>query len=151
MTRPEIPGISDRLGLVFTSLVMLLLCLAPPSPAATAQPWNPPADPADIPLPRSARLGASGEGTARSLARGGGEPGGEATPAGYETVRGVTEVLAGDCRAGAARLAAHRSLAAWWAHMIARPSLRQLGLPIETLNQQEGIATNTPSSGGGYR
>jgi len=106
MTRPEIPGISDRLGLVFTSLVVLLLCLAPPSHAATAQPWNPPADPADIPLPRSARLGASGERTTRSLARGGGEPGGEATPAGYETVRGVTEVLAGDCRAGAARLAA---------------------------------------------
>lgn len=29
---------------------------------------------------------------------------------------------------GAARLAAHASLAAWWAHMIARTSLRQLGL-----------------------
>ncbi|WP_371348052.1 glutathione S-transferase family protein [Ancylobacter sp. IITR112] len=29
---------------------------------------------------------------------------------------------------GAARLAAHPGLAAWWARMIARPSLRQLGL-----------------------
>ncbi|WP_300162054.1 transglycosylase SLT domain-containing protein [Solidesulfovibrio sp.] len=90
-----------------STLVALLLCLPLAAPAAGAgQPWSPPADPADVPLPRSARLGAAGEETAKSLAGKNHRPAGVNAPAGAEAVRGITEVLDGRRREGAARLAA---------------------------------------------
>ncbi len=100
MRRTGIVPYSDQFCLVWPVLVALALALAaPPTFAAAGQAWDPPQKPAATPLPRSARFGAAVDRTAKS-------PAGEATPAGYETVLGVNEVLSGKHKEGAARLAA---------------------------------------------
>lgn len=73
---------------------------------AAPAPWAPPSDPADVPLPRSARLGAGGARTAKSMAASERQTVTGVTPALREVALGVTEVLAGRHRDGAARLAA---------------------------------------------
>ncbi|MHC1713212.1 MAG: transglycosylase SLT domain-containing protein [Solidesulfovibrio sp.] len=103
---PEISFFSDRFGAVLVGLALALCCaLSQAAPAAAATPWEPPRKPDDIPLPRSARLGASGAETAKSLARNARQAVSRATPAIREVALGVTEVLAGRHLEGAKRLA----------------------------------------------
>lgn len=108
MSHPP-PRASLRWPRLLLAALLSALCLLPqPSvaaPAAGTPPWLPPRDPGDIPLPRSARLAASGEDTARSLAKTERQPVTDATPAMREVALGATEVLAGKHRQGAARLA----------------------------------------------
>uniref|UniRef100_I2PYB2 Uncharacterized protein n=1 Tax=Desulfovibrio sp. U5L TaxID=596152 RepID=I2PYB2_9BACT len=115
MTRAGIKRFSDRFGLVVSGLVLALggLAVPGPCPAAPAVPagqaaaWAPPRKPGDIPLPRSARLAASGPETARTLAqREPAGPRGPGRPGAAEVALGATEVLAGRHTEGAARLAA---------------------------------------------
>lgn len=98
-----LPGIKycfDRLCLVWIALVLTLPAfLSGTAVAGEREPWSPPAAPDAIPLPRAARLGASLDKTLRPAP-------GETNAAGYETVLGVNEVLAGRHREGATRLAA---------------------------------------------
>jgi soluble lytic murein transglycosylase len=103
---PEISFFSDRFGAVLAGLAVALCCaLWLPASASAAAPWEPPRKPDDIPLPRSARLGASGAETAKSLDRNARQAVSRATPAIREVALGVTEVLAGRHREGAKRLA----------------------------------------------
>ncbi|UJX42174.1 transglycosylase SLT domain-containing protein [Desulfovibrio sp. JY] len=100
MRMPEIKCFSDRFGLVWIVLVLVLVsALSATARAGERESWSPPAAPADIPLPRSARLGGSLDKTPRPV------PGESGAP-GFETVLGINEVLAGRHAAGAARLAA---------------------------------------------
>lgn len=122
MRQPGIHRFSDRFGAVIIALLLALgLPLgwdgsaqaakpaghaakpAPTAKARPAEPWSPPPRPEDAPLPRSARLGGDEDGT----------PAGRAvkTPGGIteslrEIALGVNEVLSGEHRQGAARLAA---------------------------------------------
>ncbi|MHC1790721.1 lytic transglycosylase domain-containing protein [Solidesulfovibrio sp.] len=105
MCRPGIHSFSDQFGAVMLALALAALCLAAPARAAALQPrpWMPPPRPEAAPLPRSAKLGVDED----SL------PGGRAVkiPAGSgealrDLVLGVSEVLAGKHRQGAARLQA---------------------------------------------
>lgn len=103
MTRPGISPFSDRIGAVMIVLALLLAATPVAARAAAPEPWLPPAKPEAAPLPRSARLGVDED----SL------PAGRTvkTPAGAgeafrELILGVSEVLAGKHRQGAARLQA---------------------------------------------
>lgn len=98
MKMTEIRRFSDRIGLVL--LLAMLCCPARAAWAAMDAPWDPPPDPAAIPLPRSARLAA---------------PPGAGVPDrpeadGAETARavagGIGAVLAGRLEDGTARLTA---------------------------------------------
>lgn len=87
-------------GLMLLGLFLAVRCLAGAGVATAAAPaWAPPANPAAVPLPRSAKFGATLERTGRA-------PAGATSPAGYETALGVTEILAGKYKDGATRLAA---------------------------------------------
>jgi len=103
MSRPGILSISDQVGAVLVCLALLLAGSPAAGRAAALDPWLPPAKPEAAPLPRSAKLGVDED----SL------PAGRSvkTPAGAseafrELILGVSEVLAGKHRQGAARLRA---------------------------------------------
>ncbi|WP_232285971.1 lytic transglycosylase domain-containing protein [Solidesulfovibrio carbinoliphilus] len=111
-----------------SGLVLLLvlalggLTLPGSCPAGQAAAWEPPRKPGDIPLPRSARLAASGPETARTPAG----PRGPGRPGAAEVALGATEVLAGRHAEGAARLAASAAQAGTLADVAAY--YRGLGL-----------------------
>ncbi|WP_428564316.1 MAG: transglycosylase SLT domain-containing protein [Solidesulfovibrio sp. DCME] len=122
MRRMGINPYSDQIGWVCAARMLLALLLAlllapPPVAAVPATAWSPSANPADTPLPRSAKFGASLERTGKTAGQAAPAEAGAAT--GYETVRGVTEVLAGRTREGAARLAAVVGRAGPWADVAA--------------------------------
>jgi len=92
-----------RLVAVGVGLLFVLLCVCPAAPATAAStgPWTPPKNPADIPLPRSAKLSVDADDADNRVAI--------KAPAGSNealrnVVLGVIEVLAGKHRQGAARL-----------------------------------------------
>jgi soluble lytic murein transglycosylase len=100
MRMPGINCFSDRFGWVWIVLVLAFsVALFGTARAGEREPWSPPAAPDDIPLPRSAKLEGSLDKTPRPVP-------GASGAAGYETVLGVNEVLAGRSRDGATRLAA---------------------------------------------
>ena len=106
MRRPGLLSFSDQIGAVLAAPVLLALLLAAVPQvvrAATPEPWLPPARPEAAPLPRSARLGVSEDSLPQARA--------VKTPVGAseamrELILGVSEVLAGNHRQGAARLGA---------------------------------------------
>ena len=105
MQRPGLLSFSDQIGAVLAAILLAFWATAAPQAAwaAAPEPWLPPARPESAPLPRSARLGVSEDSLPATRA--------VKTPAGAseamrELVLGVSEVLAGNNRQGAARLAA---------------------------------------------
>ena len=96
-----------KVGVVGVALGLIMAVLGGIAvPGALAAPWDPAQQPDEVALPRSARLGAGGAQTAKSIAASERQAVTGATPALREVSLGVTEVLAGKNVEGARRLAA---------------------------------------------
>ena len=146
MPRPGILPFSDQIGAVLIILALLLAATPAIGRAAAPDPWLPPAKPEAAPLPRSAKLGVDEDslpaGRTVKIPAG-------ASEAFRELILGVSEVLAGTHRQGAARLRAVLPQAGDQADVAAY--YQGLGLyladdPTAALAALEGLAARSANS-----